>query len=520
MTQKLIIDGLLYSDPEEWRRIVAQNPYRALQLSTEILEGQSLAFNYALKAICDALQRVINGEITRLIINVPPGYGKTLSSVWAFVSKGFVVNQRSRFIHLSFSQELVLDNSSKIKEILLSEEFQHFNPLSLRNDTKAKGLWRTDQGGGVRAVQMGGTVTGFRAGQMGEGFSGALIIDDAIKPGDANSKGKLRTTNSRYNDTASSRLAHEKIPIILTMQRLSAGKPGADLLSCGDMSEFLLRGGSGEKWYHLMLPIIIDNSKSYPREWTHGIPIDHGIPDGLLWSYKHSKADAERLKTADKYVYAAQYDQRPKLRDGEKVFDVSCFGSYSQMPDLRKIIITSDTANKTKESHDYSVFLCSGLGTDGKIYVLDMLRGKWRSPDLIKKGSGFWEKHKRRNGMNRVGASEFWVEDAQSGTSLIQHLEDLLGEITVTGIPRTKDKFTRANGVLPDYSSGIVMLPSNAITDGEGNLVTNAKWVADYLDEHEDFTDNDTHDYDDIIDTSIDAVEILIYKNSSIYDDL
>ena len=64
------------------------------------------------------------------------------------------------------------------------------------------------------------------------------------------------------------------------------------------------------------------------------------------------------------------------------------------------------------------------------------------------------------------------------------------------------------------------MLPSNAITDGEGNLVTNAKWVADYLDEHEDFTDNDTHDYDDIIDTSIDAVEILIYKNSSIYDDL
>ena len=139
------------------------------------------AFNYALKAICDALQRVMDGEITRLIINVPPGYGKTLSSVWAFVSKGFVVNQRSRFIHLSFSQELVLDNSSKIKEILLSEEFQHFNPLSLRNDTKAKGLWRTDQGGGVRAVQMGGTVTGFRAGQMGEGFSGALIIDDAAE---------------------------------------------------------------------------------------------------------------------------------------------------------------------------------------------------------------------------------------------------------------------------------------------------------------------------------------------------
>lgn len=29
-------------------------------------------------AIRDALQRVINGEITRLIINIPPGYGKTM----------------------------------------------------------------------------------------------------------------------------------------------------------------------------------------------------------------------------------------------------------------------------------------------------------------------------------------------------------------------------------------------------------------------------------------------------------
>ena len=515
MNQKLIIDGLFSNDERHIAASIKRNPYLCLRLCTEVLEGQPLVFNNALKAICDALDKVISGDIKRLIINVPPGYGKTLAGVWSFVVRGFVVNPKSRFIHTSYSQELVLDNSSKIKEILLSEEFQFFNPLQLRDDTKAKGLWRTEQGGGMRAVQAGGGMTGFRAGQMSSGFSGAFIVDDPIKPDDSNSKNKLKTINQRYNGTIASRLAHEEIPVIVIMQRLASNPSTDDLKTCGDMSEFLLRGGSGEIWDHLLLPVIISKS-NYPKFWTHGRPIAHSIPDGMLWAYKHTDKDAQRLKKADKYTFSAQYMQKPIKRTGGKIFDASCFGYYSKYPILTKIIICSDTANKTGTRHDYSAFVCAGLGADKRIYILDVLRGKWKSPELIKSGGLFWNKHKRNHGDNRVGASHFYIEDAQSGTGLIQHLQKKISNIK--GISRNKDKFTRANGVLPVYSDGIIMLPSKPISDGNGKLITDARWVSDYVTEHEEFTDNDTHDNDDQIDPTIDVVEIFKFKKNNSYE--
>ena len=513
-SQKLIIDDVECSIPSDYAKKVRANPYLSLRLSTEILEGQSLVFNHALKSVCDALQRVIDGEINRLIINIPPGYGKTLSGVWSFIARGMTINPQARFIHTSYSAELALDNSAKVKEILMSEAFQHFNPLALRDDTKAKGLWRTNEGGGMRAVQAGGGMTGFRAGQMSEGFSGAFIIDDPVKPDDAGSKTKLRVINERYNGTIASRLAHEDIPIILIMQRLVTRSGGDDLRTCGDMSEFLLRGGSGEMWDHLLLPVMI-NDDPYPHKiWTHGRPIKHNIPKGMLWTYKHKKEDAERLKRADKYTYSAQYMQRPIERTGQRVFDATAMGRYSVLPALTKVIITIDTANKTKESSDYTVLLCAGLGAEGKVYIMDVLRGKWKSPELIIRAGEFWDKHKRKIGMNRVGASEIYVEDAQTGTALIDHLQKKLGKI-VKGITRTKDKFTRANGVMPIISEGSVMLPSSAIND-----VTSASWVADYITEHEEFTDNDTHDYDDQVDVTMDAIEVLKLKSINIYSGL
>lgn len=511
----MLTDNIQNDSPEELRFLVRERQIFALGLAVEVLEGSELRKAPHHKPICYALDRVIRGEIKRLIINVPPGYGKTLAAVWTFIARGFVVNPQARFIHSSYSQDLALDNSSKVKDILLSEEWQHFNPLSLKDDTSAKGLWRTDTGGGLRAVQSGGGITGFRAGQMQEGFSGAFVLDDPLKPDDARSQRKTAVYSQRYNTTIASRLAHEDVPIVVIMQRLCRFNSDEPELS-GDMSEFLLRGGSGEMWHHLLLPIEIDNSVPYPSEWTHGIPIPHGLQDGVLWDYKHTRADVERLKRANRVVFDAQYQQRPTKHAGGGIIKGSWFNTYTALPTLRKIAIFADTANKTAERHDYSVFLCAGLGADGNLYLLDMLRGKWEITDLIAKAKAFWDKHKRKHGMDRLGASELYVEDKASGTQLIQTLVREMQQ-TIKPVQRATDKFTRVNGVVAEISGGKVLVPAQAIVDSKGNPVTDAAWVSDFMSECEAFTADDSHAFDDQVDTLVDAIERLLLVRTNLY---
>lgn len=493
----LLIDNFKYCEPELLKQAVIARQMAATCLTTEILEGQKMLPNPVTDAICKILDDVVQLKRKRVIITIPPGYGKTMNCVWSFISRGLVVNPAARFFHTSYSNDLVLDNSSKVKQILESEAYEYFNgKLNIVNDTRSKGLWRTEEGGGLRAVPIGGGLAGFRAGQVDKDkFTGCFIADDLLKPDDATSRVICAAQNRRYNTSISSRLAHEDVPIVMIMQRIVAYagdfNTSEDLADCGDMVEYLLRGGSGEQWDHLMLPALIDNSLEYPKEWTHGNPIEHDLSDGPLWEYKHKIEDIKRLKAADKYTYAAQYDQRPKKRIGEPMISGEWFGYYDECPPLKAIEIFADTASKTAERNDYSVLLVAGVTHDDKLMILDVVRGKWKIPELYKKTEGLWELWKSR------GATRIQIEDANSGTYLIQQLEIKLKK-SVIGVPRLKDKFTRVNGIIETISSGNVYLPNYGA------------WVADFIDECESFTDDDSHMHDDQVDCLVDAVERLL----------
>ena len=132
--------------------------------------------------MAETLEKVYSGEITRLIINVPPGYTKTEMAVINFIAHGLAINPRAKFIHISYADSLAMLNSSAVKEIATSEEYNALFPMKLKDDAKSKKAWYNDFGGGMMAVAAGGTITGFRAGRMMPGFSGAMIIDDPIKP--------------------------------------------------------------------------------------------------------------------------------------------------------------------------------------------------------------------------------------------------------------------------------------------------------------------------------------------------
>ena len=396
------------------------------------------------RVIGDTLDRVLAGEISRLIITVPPGYSKTENAVVNFIAKGFQVNPGARFIHATFSDDLARENSDKVQALIGLEGYQDSGPVLIRADSKAKDRWRTTAGGGVLAKAAGGPITGFRAGYMDKTrFTGALVVDDPLKPDDAFSPVKRKTVNQRATNTFRSRLAHDGVPIIVIMQRLHDD----------DFAGHLLKGGTGEKWHHLNLPVLIDNTAEYPPEWTHGIPIDHGLPDGPLWEEKHSAEEIEVLK-ADAYTFASQYMQRPVSIEGA-LFDMGGFKWYNELPPINHYRMFADTAQKTGERNDYSVIQLWGKAETegGGIYLVDQVRGKWEAPDLERMALAFWEKHRRLN------VRGLRVEDKVSGTGLIQVLRRK--GVPVTGIKREKDKYTRGLDAAPWIATGMVHLPEN-----------------------------------------------------------
>lgn len=399
--------------------------------------------------MANVLDRVLSGEISRLLITVPPGYTKTELSVVNFIAKGFFENPASRFIHATFSDDLARENSDKIKGLINLEGYQGLCSVDIRQDSKAKDRWKTEQGGGLLAKAAGGPITGFRAGTMDKTrFTGALVVDDPLKPDDAFSPTKRDKVNMRATNTFRSRLAHDGVPIVVIMQRLHGE----------DFAGHLLTGGTGEKWHHLDLPVIIDHSAEYPLEWTHGVLIEHDLPNGPLWPDKHTADEIEVIK-ADAYTYASQYAQRPVSIEGA-LFEMDSIQWWKELPPIEYYGMYADTAQKTGERNDFSVIQLWGKATSGHIYLVDQVRGKWEAPQLESTARAFWAKHREKN------VRGLKVEDKVSGTGLIQSLgqssHDGQSPIPVSGIQRAKDKFTRGMDAAPWISTRMVHLPEHA----------------------------------------------------------
>jgi phage terminase large subunit-like protein len=293
--------------------------------------------------------------IPRLIINLPPGYTKTELASINYMARGLAVNPMARFLHLSYSNKLVLENSAKTRAIVKSPRFQQMFERNIKEDIDSKEIWTTEDGGGVTASTTMGQVTGFRAGHMVKpSFSGALVIDDPIKPDDAYSEKAREGINNNYGETISSRVAVEETPIILIMQRVH----------WNDLAGFLLCGGSGEPWHHLNLPVFIDNSVPYPEEYTHGIQIQHGLPNGWLWRFKHNEKHRIALES-NRRKYRAQYMQAPIKRDQEtalwreKVISDAKEADFKDYPIIRTVVAVDPATTNTESSDEHGIIVAS-----------------------------------------------------------------------------------------------------------------------------------------------------------------
>jgi predicted phage terminase large subunit-like protein len=358
--------------------------------------------------MANALMKVISGETNRLIINIPPRYGKTELAVKMFIAYGLAINPQSKFIHLSYSDDLALDNSSATKEYIESDSFQELWQMNLKKDAQGKKKWFNDFGGGCYATASGGAITGFGAGVTDSKiFSGAIIIDDPLKPDDALSDIKRKAVNERYNGTIRSRVNDRNTPIIVIMQRLHED----------DMSGFLLDGGSGEEWEHLKLPALNENNEP-------------------LWEQKHTFDELEQIRQANRYNFSGQYMQTPSPEEGgewQKIwFEIV---DKKVLPDglYYDLIIDGAYTNETKND---PTGLQVGVKYQNNYYILSSIDKYLEMPELIK----FIPQYISSLGVN---IRMIYVEPKASGKSIKQ----LIQSETRLNITEIKSKFVSVSKI-------------------------------------------------------------------------
>lgn len=434
--------------------------------------------NWHHRKICDALMKVYRGEITYLIINLPPRYTKTEIVIKAFVSWALAKNPKCKFIHLSYSDELALDNSSAIREIVQSDEYQNYWPMELKKDSDAKKKWFNVDGGGVYATATGGQITGFGAGAVQDDekefeFNGAILIDDPLKPDDASSDTLRKKPNERFNSTIKSRRNSKKTPVILIMQRLHEE----------DLAGFLLDGGSEFEFYHLNLPALNEDGPSEHDPRNVG---------EALWPQKHDEADLEAMRKADANMFAGQMQQRPAPAEGN-IF--KWFNFYKELPKdemfykVHSWDLTFKEKSKNKKNKtDFVVGTIWGKGRkSGNIYLL---------PHMIRARMGFTDS----KDAIEIMAKEYndykaiLIEDKANGSAIIDSLKADIKRIIE--VEPDGSKVERAEAVAPLFRAGSVFLPHPSI----------CPWINDFINELKVFP-NGKHD--DQVDSTTQAVYYL-----------
>lgn len=473
---------------------------------------QSIKFivNWHHQLMADTMDDVIAGRKQNVLIEVSPGSSKTEIAVINLMARGLAINPRARFLHLTGSDMLASQNSSTARDIVLSEDFQQLWPLKIAPDAKSKKRWNVlvdgQAAGGVYATAIGGQVIGFRAGHMAPGFQGAVIVDDPIKADDAFSRTVLEGANRRLITTVKSRKANPSTPFIVIMQRLAGMDPAG----------FIRAGNLQGRWDIVRIPAVLthaDVAALLPKYQAMIEPSEAVAGRLSYWPYKEPIDQLLAMERGDgtdqsgarisRYVFTSQYMQSP-IALGGNIIKGECFEKYKVLPKMKWRLVFADTAQKTKERNDFSVFEEWGMGVDGKIYLLDLIRGKWEAPELQRRAIAFWAKCKARDVEHFGQCRKMKVEDKSSGTGLVQTLKLPPYNIPIEGIERNKDKLTRVMDALPYIEARQVCVPEDA------------PFTNDFITECEAFTADDSHDFDDQVDPLVDAVSDMLQAGNKL----
>ena len=303
-------------------------------------------------------------------------------------------------------------------------------------------------------------------GTFDDRFGGAILVDDFMKADDYRSDAEKQNCIEIFENTLKSRKNRPaKDPTIIIAQRLAKD----------DLVNYI--------------------KEKYPDEWDlYVIPALNEETGESFWEERYPAKFLLQMKEENPFLFYSQYQQEP-IAMGGGVLKREWYRYYKEMDDqpYRRIFITADTANKTKEWNDFTAIGVWGVTQNRRLRLLDMVHAKMEIPELQKTFLAIWDKWK--SGIRACRCSAVYIEDKASGTQVIQELRRVGGLPIMPVIPE-KDKLTRTLDAVPQIAAGNVELP-----ESENHQISK-----EFLAESDAFSMDDSHAHDDMIDMMTMAV--------------
>lgn len=393
--------------------------YRKLEKKEELVD------NWHIELICNKLEDVYNGKIKRLIINVPPRSLKTeivskMFPVWCLGKKSNI-----KFMAISYAAWLAEKNSWEARAIYESSTYNRIFPRTpaVREDQNTKQHRENVDWWQYYAAWSDGTITGIGCDIM--------IIDDPIKPTDADSDLVRTKINNNFHDTLESRLNDKRNgAIVIIMQRLHDDDLCWHLL-------YLQEQGRWDEWEVLSIPAIAEHDDEYRKAWESFF--EARFPIDIL----------KQIQSTNKQMFSCQYQQNPVDKDSQE-FHEEWFRYYDVSPEWWRIFTTVDPAFTKNRSSDYSCIM-TGKFVDDKMYILEYTVWRLNPGELIDKIIY----HIRKRNPEKIG-----IEAYQAQTIIWFNLNNELQKqglyCNVEDIKQAWDKESKIRKLIPLYRNWLI----------------------------------------------------------------
>ena len=414
------------------------------------------------KVMADAFERVANGELKRLIINMPPRHTKSEFASYLFPAWYLGRYPEKKVIQTAHTAELAVGFGRKVRNLINQDDFQEVFPgIELSSDSKAAGRWNTNKKGDYFAIGVGGAVTGKGA--------DVLIIDDPHSEQDAAVGAYNPEVYDKVYEWYTSGPRQRLQPggaIIVVMTRWSTRDLTGQIIKSATQRE------GADEWEVIELPAVMPSGDPlWPEFW----PIDQ--LDSLKAELPVSK-------------WSAQYQQDPTSEEGALIKrEWWQEWEYDNPPHCDAIIQSWDTAFLKTQRADYSACTTWGVfhhpNENGEsipnLILLDAYKEKLEFPDLKRAAyEKYWE----------YEPDQMIVEAKAAGSPLIFELRAMGIPVTEFTPSRGQDKIARVNAVSDLFASGIVWCPAT-------------RWAEEVVEECAAFPAGDN---DDLVDSTTQAL--------------
>jgi predicted phage terminase large subunit-like protein len=374
------------------------------------------------RAIYSYLNAVTDGEITKLIISMPPRHTKTETITVRYPVYRMYRDATTRTAIGCYNQIQANKYSRKARQAARAVG------IALSQERSATEEWETEQHGGMMARGVGSGVTG-------NGYD-LIVIDDPVKSrAEAESPAFRDAVWDWYRDDLYTRLEPGGA-IIVVMTRWHED----------DLVGRILASDDAANWTVVNLPAIAEENDPMGRTPGEALCPDRFPLDVLL----------DRKRVLGPYSFNALYQGHPSPPEGS-LLQRSWWKYYTMLPSRFEAIFASwDCTFKDADDSDFVVGQVWGrLGAD--YYLLDQTRGRMgfvATRQAIKAQKAKWP-------LIRA----LYIEDKANGTAVIETLKHEISGI----IPVNPEggKIARVQAISPMIEAGNVYLPEKASFVGD-----------------------------------------------------